>query len=110
MTISGDLCILWTLYEYLFHFGKMDHNPAKALLELICRPPPEADYLTVDECFRLLDFFDTNALIGLRNYTIVALLWATGIRNNELCNLNWSDIHLSDSALLVRDGKGGAQR
>ena len=110
VTISGDLCILRTLYEHLFHFGKMDHNPAKALPELICRPPAEADYLTVDECFRLLDSFDTNTLIGLRNYTIVALLWSTGIRNNEMCNLNRSDVNLSDAILLVKDGKGGAQK
>lgn len=110
VTISGDLCILRTLYEYLFHFGKMDHNPAKALPELICRPPAETDYLTVNECFQLLDSFDINTPIGLRNYTIVALLWSTGIRNNELCNLNWSDVHLSDATLLVKDGKGGAQR
>lgn len=110
VTISGDLCIFRTLYEYLYHFGKMDHNPAKALPELICRPPAEADYLTVDECFRLLDSFDKNTLIGFRNYTIVALLWSTGIRNNEMCNLNWSDVNLSDAILLVKDGKGGAQR
>lgn len=110
VTISGDLCILRTLYEYLYNFGKMDHSPAKALPELICKPPAEADYLRVDECFLLLDSFDTNTPIGLRNYTIVALLWSTGIRNNEMCNLNWSDINLTDSTLLVRDGKGGAQR
>lgn len=110
VTISGELCVLRTLYEYLYHFGKMGHNPAKALPELICKSAAETDYLSVNECFRLLDSFDTNTPIGLRNYTIVALLWCTGLRNNELCNLNWSDIHLTDATLLVRDGKGGAQR
>jgi len=110
VTISGDLCVLRTLYEYLYHFGKMEHNPAQALPEIICKPPAEMEYLTVKECLRLLDSFATNTPIGLRNYTIVALLWSTGLRNSELCNLNWSDVNLIDATLLVRDGKGGAQR
>jgi len=70
----------------------------------------EKAYLTVDECFQLLISFDTSDHIGLRNYTIVALLWSTGLRNGEVCALDWRDINLDEGALLVRKGKGGKQR
>ena len=64
----------------------------------------------MSECFTLLEAFDKSDPIGLRNYTIVALLWSTGLRNSELCALNWADIDLNKGTLLVRKGKGGKQR
>jgi integrase/recombinase XerC len=109
-TISRELCVIRTLYAYLFDDQKMTSNPAASLPELICEPPEEKAYLTVDECFDFLQAFDTDDLIGLRDYTIAALLWSTGLRNGELCALNWRDIDLKEGTLLVRKGKGGKQR
>lgn len=109
-TISRELCVIRTWYAYLFDYQKMTSNPAASLPELICEPPEEKVYLTVDECFDLLKAFNTYDLIGLRNYTMVALLWSTGLRNGELCALDWRDIDLKEGTLLVRNGKGGKQR
>jgi len=109
-TISRELCVIRTLYAYLFDYQKVASNPAASLPELICEPPEEKVYLTVDECFNLLHAFDTDDLIGLRDYTMAALLWSTGLRNGELCALNWRDIDLEEGRLLVRKGKGGKQR
>lgn len=109
-TLSGELCVLRTLYAYLFDFQKMPSNPAAALPELICEPPAEKDYLSVKECFRLLEAFELSDPIQLRNYTMVALLWSTGLRNGELCTLEWRDINIEEGTLLVRKGKGGKQR
>jgi len=41
---------------------------------------------------------------------MAALLWSTGLRNSELCSLDWRDINLEEGTLLVRKGKGGKQR
>jgi len=109
-TIAKGLCVLRTLYEYLFQFGKMLRNPAESLPDLICRPPAEKDYLTAKECFELLDAFDTNTDIGFRNYILLALMWSTGLRTGEVCALDWRDINLDEGTLLVRFGKGGKQR
>ena len=109
-TISRELCVIRTLYAYLFDDQKMTSNPAASLPELICEPPEEKAYLTVDECFDLLKAFNTDDLIGLRDYTMTALLWSTGLRNSELCALDWRDIDLKEGTLLVRKGKGGKQR
>lgn len=78
--------------------------------QLICEPPDETSWLTVDECHRFLDGFDLSNPINLRNYTITALLWSAGLRNSELCALNQRDINLEEGALRVRKGKGGKQR
>lgn len=93
-TISKELCVLRTLYAYLQDFKKIELNPAASLPELICEPPAEKKYLTVNECFKLLESIKTNTLIGLRDHTIIALLWSTGIRSSELCALDRNDIDL----------------
>ena len=78
--------------------------------ELICRPAPEQQYLTVDECFKFINAFDTDTDDGFRNYTMAVILWCTGLRSAELCALRWADIVLDQGTLLVRKGKGGKQR
>lgn len=109
-TIASELCVLRTLYAYLYDFDQIPLNLAASIPELICEPPAEKSYLTVAECFQFLEAFDASDPIGLRNYTITALLWSTGLRNSELCALNWRDIDLEDGSLMVRKGKGGKQR
>jgi len=110
VTISKELCVLRTLYAYLQDFQKISLNPAASLPELICEPPAEKKYLTVNESFNLLESIETDALIGLRDHTIIALLWSTGLRSSELCALDRHDINLRESSLIVRKGKGGKQR
>jgi len=109
-TISKELCVLRTLYAYLQDFKKIELNPAASLPELICEPPAEKKYLTVNECFKLLESIKTDTLIGLRDHTIIALLWSTGLRSSELCALDRNDIDLREGSLIVRKGKGGKQR
>lgn len=109
-SMSGELCVLRTFYAFLYNYGLLDRNPVKAIPELICAPPAEKSWLTVEECFQFLNAFNKEKAIGLRNYVLSALLWSTGLRNSELCNLDWRDIDLKESALMVRRGKGGKQR
>ena len=59
-TISKELCVLRTFYAYLQDFEKIELNPAASLPELICEPPAEKKYLTVNECFDLLESIKTN--------------------------------------------------
>jgi site-specific recombinase XerD len=109
-TIRKELCALRTLYGYLFDYGTITKNPVAFLPELICRPAPEQQYLTVDECFKLINAFDPETDLGFRNYMMAVVLWCTGLRSAELCALRWADIDLDQGTLLVRKGKGGKQR
>lgn len=110
VSLAGELCVLRTLYEFFYNYGLLEKNSAAAIPELICAPPAEKSWLTVEECFQFLNSLDTSKRIGLRNYVLVALLWSTGLRISELCDLNWRDMDLEESFLLVRKGKGGKQR
>ena len=109
-TVSKEVSVLRSFYGFLFDFGKITENPTTALPRVRCEPHPESSWLTVEECFRFLDGFDTPTALGLRDCTIAALLWSTGLRSSELCALDWRDIDLEAGALRVRLGKGGKQR
>jgi integrase/recombinase XerD len=109
-TIARDLCVLRTFYTWRWEQQLSFQNPASALPEFICTPYGASDYLTVDECFRMLESIGRKEPLGLRNYTIIALLWSTGLRSRELRMLSWEDIDLQDGHIKVRHGKGRTQR
>jgi len=109
-SLRSELCALRTFYAELLRYSKVSWSPAASLPKMICDPPCEQDYLRVDECITLLNSFDTGKDLDFRNYVIVALLWSTGLRNNELCSLQWRDVDLQAGTLLVREGKGAKQR
>ena len=109
-SINAELCIIRTFYEYLHWYNIIPVNPACAIPQLVCAPPKEQDYLTIDECFKLLDVFDREELKGLRNYVIVAMFWSTGIRKSELHSLNGRDVNFDEAYITIRKGKGGKQR
>ena len=109
VTISDDLCILRTFYEYLVTFGGST-NPTKCLPEFVCKKDYESDYLTVEEMFAMLDTCDQKDPQGLRDYCIIAFLWSTGLRTGEFLALQWRDIDLEEGTVLVRKGKGRKQR
>ena len=61
---------------------------------------------------QVIQFFaapDLKTYIGIRDRTIMELLYATGIRVAELCNLNKQDIDLRNRTLKVT-GKGNKER
>lgn len=69
--------------------------------------------LTVDEAERLLNAPNVTVLGGLRDAAVLAVLFCTGIRVDELCNLNVDDLRQitgGELALMVRHGKGDKQR
>lgn len=109
-TIRGQLCVLRTFYSYVKEFGHSGGTALELLPEMICEQTAEQHYMTVAECRRLLDVFDSADPIGQRNRMLVALLWSTGLRTAELCALKWRDIDLEDASLLVRRGKNRRQR
>jgi len=109
-TIEHELCIFRNLYKYLITFCGPSTDPVGCLPAFICRPSYEREHLSTDEIFRMLGTFDKNNSVDLRNYTIIALLWSTGLRSKELLALQWRDIDLEEGVIHVKLGKGGKQR
>lgn len=53
---------------------------------------------------------DTTSKTGRRLLTIFVVMLTTGLRANELCQLELQDVHLESQFLIVRQGKGQKQR
>ena len=66
-------------------------------------------FLEPDELKRIFDSPDTNSIIGLRDRTIIEVLFSTGLRVSELVNLNKEQINLKTKEFNVI-GKGGKSR
>ncbi|MEW6279515.1 MAG: tyrosine-type recombinase/integrase [Candidatus Eremiobacterota bacterium] len=66
--------------------------------------------LTEKEAVRLLEAPDVKTPLGLRDRSILELLYSTGIRNSELRGLQLDDLLLSSGLVVVRFGKGGKSR
>ncbi len=68
--------------------------------------------LTEQECRRLLDAaYDSHyTMLGFRDRAVLALLLYTGIRRQELLDLELDDVDLREGWLRVRRGKGNKMR
>jgi len=68
------------------------------------------DYLTEDELRTILSGPDRSTLRGRRNYLVLALLYDTGARVQELVDLRPVDFRLDRMPLVIITGKGRKQR
>lgn len=74
-------------------------------IELAKVPERSLDLITPQELNRLMDAPDKATVRGLRDRAILELLFSTGLRISELCNLSVDDVDLSRDEFSVR-GKG----
>ncbi len=51
-----------------------------------------------------------NTLVDVRQKVVISLLYGTGIRLNELRNLQWQDIERTNQRIKIRQGKGARDR
>jgi integrase/recombinase XerD len=76
-------------------------------------PPKKAQHLpavlTMPEVERLLDVPDTTTNLGIRNRTMLEVMYATGLRVSELVNLRLDNLHL-ELGLIQTIGKGDKER
>lgn len=63
------------------------------------------EILTASEIEKLLNQFSLDYPSSLRNKTIIKLMIETGIRPNELIELNWNNISLNKKIIEVDDRK-----
>jgi len=93
--------------------GIIDTNPAEALPLLITRRRQVTKPISIKDAFKLLDSFDQSTWHGLRNHTMVSLLWTLGLRTVELTGLkvcSFETGHGKRIGLLRVHGKNKKQR
>ncbi len=98
-----------TFFRFLARRGFMLVDLA-ADLELPKKPDGLPTVLTEAETERLLAVPDPTTLLGVRDRTILEVLYGTGIRNGELCALNLDCCDLAVPALRILWGKGRKSR
>lgn len=73
-------------------------------------PAPTVGYLEADEVRRLLAQPGTSTQIAFRDTVMMSLLYDTGARVQELCDIDVGDIRRSAPMVVVLHGKGGKDR
>lgn len=108
-TIARKLAALRTFFKFLQRRGLVETNPARLA------PSPRMDkplprYLSVDEIFHLLEQVSGERKFqGCRDWAILELFYAGGLRLSELTGLNLTDLDLSQGVVRVW-GKGAKER
>lgn len=52
----------------------------------------------------------TKGFLGVRDYSIISVLMDTGVRAEELCNIELEDVNLPDGSIQIKQGKGRKPR
>lgn len=102
------LSCLRGFYQYLIRENRIDENPT-ALIDnpTLGRPLPKT--LSEGDVEDLLHAPDTDSAIGLRDRTMLEVLYACGLRVSELIGLKISDINLRQGVIRIF-GKGSKER
>jgi integrase/recombinase XerD len=98
------------LFEYLMDNNNLLINPAEGIVETNRTNRKIGSTLTVAEMQKLLDAPNLSLRTGIRDKAIMELLYCTGIRRDELLNLEVYHADLKDQVLYVRKAKGRKQR
>ena len=107
-TMARHLSSLRRLYAYLVREGIMKHDPsARVEAPKIGRQLPKS--LTETEVEALLEAPDTGTSLGLRDRTMLEILYASGLRVSELISLQLGQVNLRQGVVRVL-GKGSKER
>lgn len=104
---------LKSFFAFVKKTGIINTNPAEALPLLIIRRRQVTKPISTQDAFKLLDSFDQSSWHGLRNYTMVSVFWALGLRTSELTGLkvrSFETGHGKRIGLLRVRGKNKKQR
>lgn len=106
-SVARKLSSLKSLYRYLMRKKLVSNNPARVVkTPKITKKLP--GFLTQFQTQKLLDI-QGNDEKSCRNRAIMEVLYGSGLRAQELVNLNVSDIDFYNEVILVR-GKGSKER
>ena len=112
-SISKIIAIIKSFFNYLEEEDITVKNPTRKIKvpKKINKIPSVMSKYEVDLIIKSVDFAPLRCRKNtIRDKLILSLLYYTGIRKSELLNLNWTDINLSKSFIIIRRGKGGKDR
>jgi integrase/recombinase XerD len=102
----GRIVALKSFYNFLSKTELIPFNPASTIDIPVVRHSKLREFLTEDEAIKLLEAANGQEPLEVRNRTIMELLYSTGMRADELLNVNVKDVDLERTELRIRFGKG----
>ena len=107
-TLAREVVALRQFYKFLKDENQLTENPTEKIeTPEVSRTLP--DYLTQDEIEELFSKINEENSYELRDKCIFELLYSSGLRISEACNLTLADLDIDNMTLTV-EGKGGRQR
>lgn len=109
--INRTVTVLKIFYRAMVAMDYMEHrdNPMSGFPKVKAAPKKLPIFLTEEEISKLLKRPPKDTVIGIRDRTILALLYGTGIRVSECATLTEAAVDLSAKTITVI-GKGGHER
>ena len=107
-SIDRHISSLRTYYSYLYDSNLVNRN----MFKYVSLPKKEKllpKYINTSDLDIIFDSIELDTKIGIRNRLIFELLYATGMRVSELCNICLSDINISERTIRII-GKGNKER
>lgn len=100
-TVSRNVSSIRSFFTWMFRMKVINDDPSVNLKQpKTVRKSPQI--LTVEEMTRLLDAPDSGTDKGIRDKAILELMYATGMRVNELINLRMEDVNLSLKIITLK--------
>lgn len=107
-TYSRNLSALRSFYRYLIEAKLVDHNPFTQFKKIhVEKHLP--DVLTFEQVEQILESYDLDKPLELRNRCILETIYACGLRISEACNLLLNKVDLKEMYITVI-GKGNKER
>ena len=107
-TLSRRLSSIRSFYRFMQREGRIVADPSgRVEAPRLGRPLPKS--LTEAEVESLLAAPDTETLLGLRDRTMLEVLYATGLRVSELVGLSLTQVNLRQGLVRIT-GKGNKER
>jgi len=101
---------LIAMRSFLKYLARRDINSlAPEKIELATSQRPQVSFLNQEEVIQLFEAIPTDNIVGLRDRSIIELLFSTGLRVSELAALNIKDLNFKTGEFSVR-GKGQKDR
>lgn len=118
-TIKRKIASLRAFYNYCLDFEYIDHNPFSQLHVRYNTPKTLPRTIPREDVWKLLQTAHDEMLkehktifekkTVLRDVSVLELLFATGIRVSELCNIDIADMRVNEQLLKIM-GKGAKER
>lgn len=104
--INDLLKVLKVFFKYHVEEGTIPHNPTERIHN-VKQPKVLIRTFREDEIRRLLNYFNKLDFLSVRNKTLLAMLFDTGLRCNEALTMTFDQIH---SDFILVHGKGNKER